>query len=224
MEGLVRLEARRIGHKLWILPVSSLLMIVVGSFAAGDLVDYSAVAFELIYPLFAAVAVGEWCPVRCDEAVDIIFAQTASLRRFVTVRFLVVYSSVILPAIPAILLVTKIRAGSTYLHSPLMCIAPSFFLSVLALTVNTFRFGNHTSSMIAGLFWLTLLVTRNFVIEQKLYSIDLFYVFNGGLIREEFLMNRTILILTGIFMFGWIWLRIRPKSKAGRIRPPLLEE
>jgi hypothetical protein len=215
MEGLTRLEARRIGHKLWILPVSVLLVIVIGSFFAGDLVDYSALSFELIYPLFTAVAVGEWCPVRRDDAIDIIGAQTTSLRHFVTIRFLVVYTAVILPSIPAILSVVRIRSESGFSHSPLMCLAPSFFLSVLALAVNTFNFENHTSSMIVGLFWMTILVTRNFIIERELHWIDLFYVFNGGWNRDEFIINRSLFILTGVVIFGWIWFRIRPVSGIG---------
>lgn len=75
----------------------SAALVVVSSLLAllgGDLLNLSCISFEVIFPFFSAIAVGEWGKTRADDNYEVIKAQGKSLFAWVLSRFLAVFITV----------------------------------------------------------------------------------------------------------------------------------
>ena len=55
---------------------------------AGDLMDYSAVGFEVLFPFYTAMAASEWGKTRADRNFPVIAAQSPSMFSWVFLRWL----------------------------------------------------------------------------------------------------------------------------------------
>ena len=76
---MVRLETKIMGiNPFWIsalLTAAFLIVCVTG----GDNVNWGYLGFEVLFPFYMAVAVGEWCRIRADQIFDVVSAQGKSL-------------------------------------------------------------------------------------------------------------------------------------------------
>lgn len=87
----VESEVKIIGVNFFIISAILTASLVVLSAIAGELLDFYPFGFEVIFPFFAAIAVGEWGKTRADSNFDIIAAQTGSLFRWVLLRYAITF-------------------------------------------------------------------------------------------------------------------------------------
>ena len=71
----------------FILAAAFTIALVVLSAIAGELLPFYPVSFEVIFPFFVTIAVGEWGKTRADSNFDIIAAQGKSLFRWILLRY-----------------------------------------------------------------------------------------------------------------------------------------
>ena len=80
-------EAQIFGINFWIVSAAVGAATIAFSLLAGELLDFYPAIFEVVYPFFAAIVVGEWGKTRSDGNFDLIAAQCESLFPWVLRRY-----------------------------------------------------------------------------------------------------------------------------------------
>ena len=70
------LELKIAGINFPLVTAALSLALVLFAALAGELLDFAPIAFEVVFPLYAAIAVGEWARFRSDTAFEAIAAQS----------------------------------------------------------------------------------------------------------------------------------------------------
>ena len=70
------LELKIAGINFPLVTAALSLALVLFAALAGELLDFAPIAFEVVFPLYAAIAVGEWARFRSDAAFEAINAMT----------------------------------------------------------------------------------------------------------------------------------------------------
>lgn len=91
---MVKLEAKIMGiNPFWISALLTAAFLIVCA-TGGDNVNWGYLGFEVLFPFYMAVAVGEWCRIRADQIFDVISAQGKSLFLWIVRRFLILFVTV----------------------------------------------------------------------------------------------------------------------------------
>lgn len=152
---------------------------VVAAFAmlarfGGDLLNLSCIGFEVIFPFFAAIAVGEWGKTRADDNFDVIAAQGKSLFLWVLSRFAAVFATVCLFAVLGMVIVFLLRNEMSLGEMALMYLSPALFLATLGALLNIFFVQEHISTLICGVIWLVTMLARSLL---RFPGAEYFYMF-----------------------------------------------
>lgn len=94
------LELKIAGINFPLVTAALSLALVLFAALAGELLDFAPIAFEVVFPLYAAIAVGEWARFRSDAAFEAIAAQSPARFPWMLCRFFAVFAAVILFALP----------------------------------------------------------------------------------------------------------------------------
>lgn len=128
---IVRLEAKIMGiNPFWISALLTAAFLIVCT-TGGDNVNWGYLGFEVLFPFYMAVAVGEWCRIRADQIFDVISAQGKSLFLWIVRRFLVLFATVTVFAMIGMLgtvIITKTASIGELLMTflPTACVHLSF--------------------------------------------------------------------------------------------------
>ena len=87
-------ELKIAGTNLFLVSAGICGAVIVLAAAGGELLDLYPVSFEVIFPFFAAVSVGEWARTRADGNFDLIAAQSRSLFAWALKRSAAVFGTV----------------------------------------------------------------------------------------------------------------------------------
>ena len=87
MKNRIVSEAKIFGVNFFLVSAFLTLAVLALSVLGGDLLDFYPTAFEVVFPLFAAIAAGEWGKTRADGNFDCIAAQSRSLFGWVFLRY-----------------------------------------------------------------------------------------------------------------------------------------
>lgn len=183
---------------------------VVAAFAmlarfGGDLLNLSCIGFEVIFPFFAAIAVGEWGKTRADDNFDVIAAQGKSLFSWVLSRFAVVFATVCLFAVLGMVIVFLLRNEMSLGEMALMYLSPALFLATLGALLNIFFVQEHISTLICGVIWLVTMLARSLL---RFPGAEYFYMFirYAGDQSGVWLVNKLVLVVVSLFLWGVIYL------------------
>ncbi len=178
----------------------SLALLVLAAMA-GTLLDVSAVAFEVVFPFFAAIAVGERGKTRADRNFDILAAQLPSLPAWAVLRYGAVFGAVSAFAFLCMVGVSCLREEAPLGTMVLLYFPPAFFLSALSLLAGLASAREHAASLLCGLVWLTALLTRSLLRIEGMAYIYLFARF-AGIQCPTLLWNKLILLIAGGTLLG----------------------
>ena len=87
----VESEIKILGINFFMIMVSFAIALIVLSAIAGELLNFYPVSFEVIFPFFVSMVVGEWGRTRADSNFDIIAAQSKSLFCWVLGRYILIF-------------------------------------------------------------------------------------------------------------------------------------
>ena len=91
---MIRYEGKIIGINPFgisaLLTVAFLIVCATG----GENVNWGYLGFEVLFPFYMAIAIGEWCRTRSDQMFDVISAQGKSLFLWIVRRFLLLFVAV----------------------------------------------------------------------------------------------------------------------------------
>lgn len=191
----------------------SAALVVVSSLLAllgGDLLNLSCISFEVIFPFFSAIAVGEWGKTRADDNYEVIKAQGKSLFAWVLSRFLAVFITVSLFAVFNMVIVFLVRGEMPIWEMALTYFPPAFFLSTLGAWLNLCFSQEHISSLICGVMWLVTMLTRSLLRFPGIEYVYLLIRYAGDA-NGIWLLNKFVLLAAGFAMWIVIYCICRRK-------------
>ena len=95
----MKYESKIIGiNPLWISALLTAAFLTVCA-TGGQNVNWGYLGFEVVFPFYMAVAIGEWCKTRTDPMFDAISAQGKSLFLWIVRRFVLLFGAITLFAV-----------------------------------------------------------------------------------------------------------------------------
>lgn len=205
------LELKIAGANFPLVTAAFSLALVLFAALAGELLDFAPIAFEVVFPLYAAIAVGEWGRTRCDPAFEAIAAQSSALFPWAICRFTVLFATVSLFALTTMLAASSVRPGLALGEMLLLYLPTAFFFASLAALVGRLSRQEHLPTLVCGLLWLVALLTRSLL---RLPGVEYVYPFLrfAGDQHTVWLWNKAVLAGLGLLWWVICWLAGKGKE------------
>lgn len=198
-------ELKLAGSNLYIICAALLVALTLLALFAGDLLNLSCIGFEVIFPFFAAIAIGEWGKTRADDNFEVIAAQSKSLFNWVVTRYIAIFSLTSLFAIMGMVAVSLIREEMPLWELVLMYFPTAFFLTSYGTLIGLRCSREHIATLVCGIIWLVELMLRGLLLISGVEYIYLFIRFAGDQ-NNIWFINKTIIFTIGaILWFAIYW-------------------
>lgn len=196
---MVRLETKIMGiNPFWISALLTVAFLIVCA-TGGDNVNWGYLGFEVLFPFYMAVAVGEWCRIRADQIFDVISAQGKSLFLWMVRRFLVLFVMVTVFAMIG-MLGTVIITKTASIGELLMTFLPTaFFLSSVCIFLSVLSSIPHIPTMAVGVIWLFSIMSMSLLRFRPIQYLYLFIRF-AGVDSSIWILNKLVLLVAGIVL------------------------
>ena len=204
MKARIESEVKIFGINFFIVSVAFTVAMIVLSIIAGDLLDFYPVSFEVIFPFFVTIVVGEWGKTRADSNFDIIAAQSKSLFKWVLLRYIIAFAISSLFAVFSMAGASVMRYEMPIWELIVLYFPPTFFLSSLCALLGIICRQEHIATLVCGVIWLIILLTRSLLRFPGLEYVYLFIRFAGDQ-NNIWLWNKGIITLAGLFLWCTIY-------------------
>lgn len=201
----MKYESKIIGiNPLWISALLTVAFLTVCA-TGGQNVNWGYLGFEVVFPFYMAVAIGEWCKTRTDPMFDAISAQGKSLFLWIVRRFVLLFGAITLFAVAGMAGVSIITQTAAIGDLLLTFLPTAFFLSSVCVFLSMLSGVPHIPTMAVGVIWLFSIMSMSllrFPIMQYFYL----FVRFAGIESPVWVVNKIVLLLIGIVL--WIWVFI----------------
>lgn len=207
-------ELKLAGSNLYIICAALLIALTFFAIAAGDLVNLSCIGFEVIYPFFAAITIGEWGKTRADDNYDVIAAQGKSLFSWVIMRYIAIFSLTSLFALLGMASIFLIRKEMPLWEIMLTYFSTAFCLTSFGTLIGLCYSQEHIATLVCGIVWLVELMARGLL---RVPGMEYFYLFIrlAGDPNGFWVANKTIIFIIGVAMWFVIYWICRRKPSQG---------
>lgn len=197
---MVRLEAKIMGiNPFWISALLTASFLIVCS-TGGDNVNWGYLGFEVLFPFYMAVAVGEWCRIRSDQIFDVISAQGKSLFLWIVRRFLILFVTVTAFAVIGMLGTVVITKAASIGELLLTFLPTAFFLSSVCIFLSALSSIPHIPTMAVGVIWLFSIMSMSLLRYRPIQYLYLFIRF-AGVGSSTWILNKLVLLVTGLILW-----------------------
>jgi hypothetical protein len=201
MISTLRYQVKIVGFNIYIISAFLTILFVLLSAFGGNLVNWSYMGYEVIFPLFSSIAVGEWGKTRSDPAFDIISAQTKSLFTWATAKYVYVYGVTCLFAVVGMLLVLCIKGDSSFVEIFFAYAATSFVLTSLCELFLLESKKEHMATMACCVIWLLFLLTKD-LLRYRVFQLFYLFIRFADVSNSIWLINKYLLLALGVLF--WI--------------------
>ena len=202
---MVRLETKIMGiNPFWISALLTAAFLIVCA-TGGDNVNWGYLGFEVLFPFYMAVAVGEWCRIRADQIFDVVSAQGKSLFLWIVRRFLVLFVTVTVFAVIG-MFGTVIITKTASIGELLMTFLPTaFFLSSVCIFLSVLSSIPHIPTMAVSVIWLFSIMSMSLLRFRPIQYLYLFIRF-AGVDSSIWILNKLVLLVVGIVLWLCVFL------------------
>lgn len=201
---MIRLEAKIVGiNPRWISALLTAAFLIVCA-TGGDNVNWGYLGFEVVFPFYTAIAVGEWCRIRADQMFDVISAQGKSIFLWIVRRFLLLFVTVTVFAVVGIfgtVTITQASAGDLLLTF----LPTAFFLSSVCIALSLLSSVPHIPTMAVGVIWLFSIMSLSLLRFRPIQYLYLFIRF-AGVDSSTWILNKLVLLVAGSTLWLCIFL------------------
>ena len=201
---MIRLETKIVGiNPLWISALLTAAFLIVCA-TGGDNVNWGYLGFEVVFPFYTAIAVGEWCRIRADQMFDVISAQGKSIFLWIVRRFLLLFVTVTVFAVVGIfgtVTITQASAGDLLLTF----LPTAFFLSSVCIALSLLSSVPHIPTMAVGVIWLFSIMSLCLLRFRPIQYLYLFIRF-AGVDSSTWILNKLVLLVAGSTLWLCIFL------------------
>lgn len=200
----ILMELQIIGSGLPLFSMALIVTLIFFSLISGELINPDNLGFEVIFPFFTAIAVGEWGKTRADTNYDVIAAQGKSLFRWVLIRYLAVSIICSLFALAGMAAISFTGSEIAMWELIYLYFPTAFLLSSLAMLTGLVYNREHMASLVCGLVWLASLMLRSLL---RFPGFAYFYLFIrfAGVDNGVWLANKGIMCLVSLGIWGLIY-------------------
>lgn len=196
---MVKLEAKIMGiNPFWISALLTAAFLIVCA-TGGDNVNWGYLGFEVLFPFYMAVAVGEWCRIRADQIFDVISAQGKSLFLWLVRRFLVLFVTVTVFAAIGMLGTVIITKTASIGELLLTFLPTAFFLSSVCIFLSVLSSIPHIPTMAVGVIWLFSIMSMSLLRFRPIQYLYLFIRF-AGVDSSTWILNKLVLFVAGLIL------------------------
>lgn len=207
---MARLEVKIMGiNPIWISALLTAAFLIVCA-TGGDNVNWGYLGFEVVFPFYMAIAVGEWCRTRADQMFDVISAQGKSLFLWIVRRFLLLFVIVTGFAVVGIfgtVIITKTASAGDLL---LTFLPTAFFLSSVCIVLSLLSSLPHIPTMAAGVIWLFSIMSMSLLRFRPMQYLYLFVRF-AGIDSSIWILNKAALLFIGIALWLFVFLACKKR-------------
>ena len=197
---MVKLEAKIMGiNPYWISALLTAAFLIVCA-TGGDNVNWGYLGFEVLFPFYMAVAVGEWCRIRADQIFDVISAQGKSLFLWLVRRFLVLFVTVTVFAVIGMLGTVIITKTASIGELLLTFLPTAFFLSSVCIFLSVLSSIPHIPTMAVGVIWLFSIMSMSLLRFRPIQYLYLFIRF-AGVDSSTWILNKLVLFVAGLILW-----------------------
>lgn len=204
----VESEIKIIGINFFIISAAFTAALIVLSAIAGELLNFYPFSFEVIFPFFVTIAVGEWGKTRADSNFDIIAAQSNSLFHWVLLRYAITFGISSVFAVLGMVISSAFRYELPLWELLVIYFPPAFLLSSLCALLGTYCTQEHVATLICGIVWLTVLLIRSLLRIPGVEYIYLFIRYANGQI-PVWLWNKGIISIVALFLWSITYLKCK---------------
>lgn len=193
-------ELKIIGiNPLWISTLLTGAFLIVCA-TGGENVHWGYLGFELIFPFYLSVVIGEWCKIRTDFMFEVIAAQGQSLFYWIFRRFALLFGLVSIFALVGIIGVLMLKENVSFLDLVVSFFPTAFFLSSLCVLISVLTSVKHIPTMTVGVLWLFSIMSISLL---RIKPIQYFYLFAryAGISEPFWVLNKSILTISGIALW-----------------------
>lgn len=196
-------ELKITGINFFIISAAFTSALIVLSAMAGELLDFYPVSFEVLFPFFAMIAVGEWGKTRADSNFDMIAAQSSSLFHWVLLRYVITFGISSVFAFFCMVFSAIFRYELPLWELLIIYFPPAFFLSSLCALFGICYTGEHTATAACGIVWLIVLLMRGLL---RISGVEYIYLFIRYADNQNpvWLWNKGIITAAGLLLWGII--------------------
>lgn len=197
---MVRLETKIMGiNPFWISALLTAAFLIVCA-TGGDNVNWGYLGFEVVFPFYMAVAVGEWCRIRTDQIFDVISAQGKSLFLWIVQRYFILFGAVMVFTVIG-MLGTVIITKTASIGELLMTFLPTaFFLSSVCIFLSMLSNIPHIPTMAVGVIWLFSIMSMSLLRFRTIQYLYLFIRF-AGVDSSTWILNKLVLFVAGLILW-----------------------
>lgn len=201
----MKYESKIVGvNPLWI------TVLLVGAFLivcakGGNNVNWGYLGFEVIFPFYASIVVGEWCQTRTDPMFDMIAAQGHSLFGWLVRRFVLLFGIVSIFALIGMIGVSSIRQGNSIFDMLCTFLPTAFVLSSTCVWISLLSKVPHIPTMAVGVVWIFSVMAMSLL---RFPPVQYFYLFvrYAGINSPVWVENKVILMSVGFVLWISIFL------------------
>ena len=202
---MIRLEAKIVGiNPLWISALLIAAFLIVCA-TGGDNVNWGYLGFEVVFPFYTAIAVGEWCRIRADQMFDVISAQGKSIFLWIVRRFLLLFVIVTVFAVVGIFGTVTITQTAPAGELLLTFLPTAFFLSSVCIALSLLSSVPHIPTMAVGVIWLFSIMSLSLLRFRPIQYLYLFIRF-AGVDSSTWILNKLVLLVAGSTLWLCIFL------------------
>ncbi len=204
-------ELKIAGSNLYIISIALVTVLILFAIFAGDLLDLSSLSFEVIFPFFAAIAIGEWGKTRADDNYDVITAQSKSVFQWVMLRYIAIMGMVSLFAVVGLIAVSFIRNEMPIWELLLTYFPTALCLSSLSLFIGVRYSQEHIATLVCGVVWLVGLMANSLL---RLPFVEYIYPFIrfAGNPDGIWLVNKAVLCTVSFLLWYMIYWTCKNKK------------
>lgn len=169
----------------------------------GQNVNWGYLGFEVIFPFYMAIAVGEWCKTRADQMFDTISAQGKSLFFWVVRRFLLLSVMITIFVVAGMIGTAAITKSAEVCDMFFTFLPTAFFLSSVCVCLSLLSSVPHIPTMVVGVIWIFSIMSMSLLRFQPTQYFYLFVRF-AGIGSTVWIVNKLVLLLIG----ATLWLGV----------------
>lgn len=192
----MKYEGKIIGMNMfWISALLTGAFLIVCATGGQD-VNWGYLGFEVIFPFYMAISIGEWCKTRADQMFDAISAQGNSLFLWVMRRFLLLYVTITIFAAAGMVGTAAITKSAEVGDMFFTFLPTAFFLSSVCVFLSLLSGASHIPTMAVGVIWLFSMMSMSLLRFQPIQYFYLFVRF-AGIGAPVWIVNKLVLLFIG---------------------------
>lgn len=197
---MIKYESKIIGkNPIWISALLTITFLIVCKMG-GNNVHWGFLGFEVIFPFYMSIVIGELVKIRTDPMFDVISAQGKSVFIWILRRYILLFSMVCIFAFIGIYITFFLKKDILIYELILVFLSTSFFLSTICILVSLLSDMEHMGTMIVGIFWLFSLMSISLL---RFKPIQLCYIFvrYAGIHSYIWVINKGILVIVSLLLW-----------------------